>query len=137
MRIDDLLDKAEMAFTLKEKMTVTMIPNGNFRRNWDGKPRHGVVEKIGRKYAHIRLLDGARSVYRFDKETHRCVESSEQNAGYEIFQDDESCQNEMKRRFMAREIMKWINRGALDSLRYEVVHHIYHTIQGEMKEDQV
>ena len=46
-----------MTFELKKGMTVTMQPTGNFKRGWDGKPRHGVVEKLGRKYAHV-ALDG-------------------------------------------------------------------------------
>lgn len=45
-----------MTFELKKGMTVTMQPTGNFKRGWDGKPRHGVVEKLGRKYAHVHSM---------------------------------------------------------------------------------
>lgn len=120
-----------MTFELKKGMTVTMQPTGNFKRGWDGKPRHGVVEKLGRKYAHVALDGYGRSVYRFDRETLECVEEAEYNAGYELFPDDAAYQDEMDRRFMMQEIRIRVHEGALEDLDLEQIRRIYELVAGE------
>lgn len=112
-------------------MTVTMQPTGNFTRGWDGKPVHGVVEKIGRKYAHISMNDYGRRVYLFEKETLRCTVEVEHNAGYELFLDDAAFQDEMDRRFMMQEIRIRVRGGALEDLNLEQMRQIYELVTGE------
>ena len=116
-----------MTFELKKGMTVTMQPTGNFKRGWDGKPRHGIVEKVGRKYAHVALDGYGRSVYRFDRETLKCVEE----AGYELFPDDAAYQDEMDRRFMMQEIRIRVREGMLEDLNLEQMRQIYELVTGE------
>lgn len=120
-----------MVFELRKGMTVTMKPTGNFTRGWDGKPFHGVVEKIGRKYAHISMNDYGRRVYLFEKETLRCTVEVEHNAGYELFQDDAAFQDEMDRRFMMQEIRIRVRGGALEDLNLEQMRQIYVLVTGE------
>lgn len=120
-----------MVFELKKGMTVTMKPTGNFTRGWDGKPFHGVVEKIGRKYAHISMNDYGRRVYLFEKETLRCTVEVEHNAGYELFPDDAAFQDEMDRRFMMQEIRIQVRGGALEDLNLEQMRQIYELVTGE------
>lgn len=120
-----------MTFELKKGMTVTMQPTGNFKRGCDGKPCHGVVEKLGRKYAHVALDDYGRSVYRFDRETLKCAEEAECNAGYELFPDDAAYQNEMDRRFMMQEVRIRVRSGALEELGLEQMRQIYDLVTGE------
>lgn len=120
-----------MVFELKKGMTVTMKPTGNFTRGWDGKPFHGVVEKIGRKYAHISMNDYGRRVYLFEKETLRCTVEVEHNAGYELFPDDAAFQDEMDRRFMMQEIRIRVRGGALEDLNLEQMRQIYELVTGE------
>ncbi len=119
-----------MTFELKKGMTVTMQPTGNLKRGWDGTPRHGIVEKVGRKYAHVALDGYMRSVYRFDRETLECVEEAEYNAGYELFPDDAAYQDEMDRRFMMQEIRIRVREGALEDLDLEQIRHIYELVTG-------
>ena len=120
-----------MVFELRKGMTVTMKPTGNFTRGWDGKPFHGVVEKIGRKYAHISMNDYGRRVYLFEKETLRCTVEVEHNAGYELFPDDAAFQDEMDRRFMMQEIRIRVRGGALEELNLEQMRQIYEMVTGE------
>ena len=120
-----------MVFELRKGMTVTMKPTGNFTRGWDGKPFHGVVEKIGRKYAHISMNDYGRRVYLFEKETLRCTVEVEHNAGYELFPDDAAFQDEMDRRFMMQEIRIRVRGGALEDLNLEQMCQIYELVTGE------
>ena len=120
-----------MVFELRKGMTVTMKPTGNFTRGWDGEPRHGVVEKIGRKYAHVALVGYGRSAYRFEKDTLRCANEADYNAGYELFPDDTAYQDEMDRRFMMQEIRIRIRGGALDELNLEQMRRIYELVTVE------
>lgn len=120
-----------MVFELRKGMTVTMKPTGNFTRGWDGKPFHGVVEKIGRKYAHISMNDYGRRVYLFEKETLRCTVEVEHNAGYELFPDDAAYQDEIDRRFMMQEIRIRVREGALEDLNLEQMRRIYELVAGE------
>ena len=120
-----------MVFELRKGMTVTMKPTGNFTRGWDGKPFHGVVEKIGRKYAHISMNDYGRRVYLFEKETLRCTVEVEHNAGYELFPDDVAFQDEMDRRFMMQEIRIRVRGGALEELNLEQMRQVYELVTGE------
>ena len=120
-----------MVFELKKGMTVTMQPTGNFKRGWDGKPRHGIVEKVGRKYAHVALDSYGRSVYRFDRKTLECADEAEYNAGYELFPDDAAYQDEMDRRFMKQEIRIRVSGGALEELKLEQMRQIYELVTGE------
>lgn len=120
-----------MVFELKKGMTVTMKPTGNFARGWDGKPYHGIVEKIGRKYAHVSVIGRGRNVWRFDKDTLECAEESDYNAGYELFPDDGAYQNEMDRRFMMQEIRIRVREGMLEDLNLEQMRQIYELVTGE------
>lgn len=120
-----------MVFELRKGMTVTMKPTGNFTRGWDGKPFHGVVEKIGRKYAHISMNDYGRRVYLFEKETLRGTVEVEHNAGYELFPDDAAFQDEMDRCFMMQEIRIRVREGALKELNLEQMRQIYELVTGE------
>lgn len=120
-----------MKFKLEQGMTVTMKPTGNFARGWDGKPFHGVVEKIGRKYAHISMNDYGRRVYLFEKETLRCTVEVEHNAGYELFPDDESFEREMDRRFLLKEIRSLVRDGQLEYLNLDEMKQVYSILTGE------
>lgn len=120
-----------MVFELRKGMTVTMKPTGNYARRWDGKPRHGVVEKIGRKYAHVALDGYGRSVYRFDKETLKCEDESLYNAGYELFPDDETFEREMDRRFLLKEIRSLVIDGQLEYLNLDEMQRVYLALTGE------
>ena len=96
-----------MVFELRKGMTVTMKPTGNFTRGWDGKPRHGIVEKVGRKYAHVAL------------------------DGYGRSPDDPAYQDEMDRRFMMQEIRIRVHEGTLEDLDLEQMRRIYEMVAGE------
>lgn len=120
-----------MVFELRKGMTVTMKPTGNFTRGWDGKPYHGVVEKIGRKYAHVSVIGRGRSVWRFDKDTLECAEESDYNAGYELFPDDESFEREMDRRFLLKEIRSLVRDGQLEYLNLDEMQRVYLALTGE------
>lgn len=120
-----------MVFKLEKGMAVTMLPTGNYKRFWDGKPRHGLVEKIGSKYAHVALTDYGKNVYRFDKETLKCVDEAEYNEGYELFPDDAAYQDEMDRRFMMQEIRIRVREGALEELNLDQMRQIYEMVTGE------
>lgn len=120
-----------MKFKLEQGMNVTMKPTGNFARGWDGKPFHGVVEKIGRKYAHVSVIDRGRSVWRFDKDTLECAEESDYNAGYELFPDDESFEREMDRRFLLKEIRSLVRDGQLEYLNLDEMQRVYLALTGE------
>lgn len=122
-----------MGFRLEKGMTVTMWPTGNFARRWNGEPSHGVVEKIGRKYAHIALTGRGRSVYRFDLNTLRCVDEYLYNAGYEIFPDDEAFWEEKERRESIVKINTFIRDGKLTSLDADRIRKIYDLITQEDK----
>lgn len=120
-----------MVFELRKGMTVTMLPTGNYKRFWDGKPRHGIVEKIGRKYAHVAVIDYGRNVYRFETDTLRCADEAEYNAGYELFPNDAAYQDEMDRRFMMQEIRIRVCNGALKELKLAQMRQIYELVTGE------
>lgn len=120
-----------MAFELKQGMTVTMKPTGNFVHGWDGEPRHGVVEKVSRKYAHVAVIGYGRRVYRFEKDTLRCADEVDYNAGYELFPNDAAYQAEMGRRFMVRKIRERIYNGALQDLNHDQIRQIYELVTDE------
>lgn len=116
---------------LAKGMTVSMKPTGNFARGWNARPRHGVVEKIGRKYVHVKMTDYGRGTHLFDKDTLEYIDAEEANGGYELFPDDEAFEKEMDRRFMMQEILASVHLGALQALDYEQVCQIYELVTGE------
>lgn len=120
-----------MKFSIEKGMTVTMKPTGNFARGWDGKPRHGVVEKIGRKYAYVAVISYGRSVFRFDKETLECADEADYNAGYELFPDDEAFEQEMDRRFLMKEIQSLVRDGQLKYLNLGEMQQVYSILTGD------
>lgn len=122
-------------FKIEVGQDVFLNPTGNNDRGWDGKPIHGRIVKIARKYFYV-FIDG-RPLHedRFDRETFE-YDEQDRNAGFVVYGSLDAFRKEAEYIMMFHDIRCYFSDHLIsgykgNALSYDTVKKIHGLLRHE------
>lgn len=117
-------------FKIEVGQEVVLRPTGNNLRSWDGKPVHGRISKIARKYFYVSVNGHTWSDERFFIEDF-AHDDGDTNAGYEIFESEAEYQKAVDYEVMLLKVRRYFSGYGNDRPPYETMKKIHDLLSYE------